>query len=154
MSGNCKRSERNLKMFWPSLIFILSMAFGFSSFSASFDRLVTLSLSLRSAGLSSHLRWGIRIFIGKRKVDKVQHPRATAITFEFGRHNDTYTKVPQHPKSNRSTVEGVPIFLKKPYFFNFTKNGSEIYGCWGTLVNVSICLLNSNVITNALTCCV
>ena len=27
-----------------------------------------------------------------------QHPRATAITFEFGRHNDTYTKVPQHPK--------------------------------------------------------
>ena len=27
-----------------------------------------------------------------------QHPRATAITFEFGRHIDTYTKVPQHPK--------------------------------------------------------
>ena len=67
--------------------------------------------------------------IGKRKVDKVQHPRATAITFEFGRHNDTYTKVPQHPKSNRSTVEGDPIFLKKPYFFNFTENGFGIFGC-------------------------
>ena len=27
-----------------------------------------------------------------------QHPRATAITFEFRRHIDTYTKIPQHPK--------------------------------------------------------
>ena len=27
-----------------------------------------------------------------------QHPRATAITFEFGRHIDIYTKIPQHPK--------------------------------------------------------
>ena len=27
-----------------------------------------------------------------------QHPRATAITFEFGRHIDIYTKVAQHPK--------------------------------------------------------
>ena len=46
--------------------------------------------------------------------------------------------------TNRSTVEGDPIFLKKPYFFNFTENGSEIYGWWGTLVYVSICLPNSN----------
>ena len=32
------------------------------------------------------------------KIRPSQHPRATAITFEFGRHIDTYTKVPQHPK--------------------------------------------------------
>ena len=30
--------------------------------------------------------------------NKTQHPRAVAITFEFGRHIDTYTKIPQHPK--------------------------------------------------------
>ena len=56
--------------------------------------------------------------------------------------------------TNRSTVEGDPIFLKKPYFFNFTENGFGIFGCWGTLVYVSICLPNSNVIANAVTCCV
>ena len=27
-----------------------------------------------------------------------QQVRASVITFEFGRHIDTYTKVPQHPK--------------------------------------------------------
>ena len=50
-------------------------------------------------------------------------------------------------------MEGDPIFLKKPYFFNFTKNGFGIFGCCGTLVHVSICLPNSNVIADALTCC-
>ena len=37
-------------------------------------------------------------FVFDRNDPASQHPRATAITFEFGRHNDTYTKVPQHPK--------------------------------------------------------
>ena len=32
------------------------------------------------------------------KPNHTQQVRASAITFEFGRHNDTYSKVPQHPK--------------------------------------------------------
>ena len=55
--------------------------------------------------------------------------------------------------TNWSTVEGDPIFLKKTYFFNFTENGFGIFGCWGILVYVSICLPKSNVIAVALGCC-
>ena len=44
-----------------------------------------------------------------------------------------------------------PIFLKKPYFFNFPENGSR---SMDVEENMSICLPNSNSMVHALRCCI
>ena len=36
--------------------------------------------------------------VGKSMEYPTQLPRRRIITFEFGKHIDTYTKIPQHPK--------------------------------------------------------